>query len=135
MPERTPPAGKSGPRIGPVSGLYRSMSSAFGLSMRTVSASTTSERLWGGMFVAMPTADPPRDGLEAVPGVGQRAPDDHGHRVVDVRPVELLLDRLGDDAAVRLLGLLGHRPPRCPGSRLPSRAPGCIAPGPRRLRP
>src|SRR5437870_13250369 len=53
-----PPVGKSGPRIGPASGLYRSWRSALGLVMRTIRASTTSRRLCGGMFVAIPTAMP-----------------------------------------------------------------------------
>ena len=34
------------------------MSPAFGLSIKMMSASTISRRLWGGMFVAMPTAMP-----------------------------------------------------------------------------
>src|SRR5438552_1725514 len=34
------------------------MSPAFGLSIKIMSASTISRRLWGGMFVAMPTAIP-----------------------------------------------------------------------------
>ncbi len=54
LPQIKPAVGKSGP------GTY-SMSSEtviFGFSIRAIMASTTSPRLWGGMFVAMPTAIP-----------------------------------------------------------------------------
>ena len=43
-------------------------------------------------------------GLEAVAHVGQRAPDDDGHRVVEVAPPDLLLDGDGD-----LLGRVERR--------------------------
>jgi hypothetical protein len=32
------------------------------------------------------------DGLQAVSNVGERAPDDDGHRVVEVRPLDLVLE-------------------------------------------
>ena len=32
------------------------------------------------------------DGLQAVPHVGQGAPDDHAHRIVEIRPLELVFD-------------------------------------------
>jgi len=53
-PMMMPPVGKSGPLI------YWQMSSspASGLSMTQHTASITSQRLWGGMLVAMPTAMP-----------------------------------------------------------------------------
>ena len=49
-----PPVGRSGP------GMNRMMSSsvASGWSIRWRAAATTSTRLWGAMFVAMPTAMP-----------------------------------------------------------------------------
>jgi len=53
-----PAVGKSGPWMRAIvpSSLSSGVRSWF--SMRKVSASTTSPRLWGGMFVAMPTAMP-----------------------------------------------------------------------------
>ena len=36
------------------------------------------------------------DGLEAIPGVGQGAADDDGHRVVEIRPAHLLVDVDGE---------------------------------------
>ena len=66
------------------------------------------------------------DRLQAVPDVRERPSDDDRHGVIDVRALHLLLDRLAGDPPRRFLGLLRHRAtPRCPGSRLPSRAPGC----------
>src|SRR3989304_2221219 len=50
----TPPVGKSGPFT--ISA--RSSVLASGFSMRRTMASQSSLRLWGGMFVAMPTAMP-----------------------------------------------------------------------------
>ena len=65
------------------------------------------------------------DGLEAVAHVGQRAPDDDGHRVVEVAPPDLLLDGDGDLLARvdrrGLLGSVGHV--RCRGSRRSGRSP------------
>ncbi|OPY29310.1 MAG: hypothetical protein A4E31_00679 [Methanomassiliicoccales archaeon PtaU1.Bin030] len=49
-----PPVGKSGPRTKAI----RSRLSADGSSIRCIRASHISRRLWGGMFVAMPTAMP-----------------------------------------------------------------------------
>ena len=54
-------------------------------------------------------------GLEAVADVGQGAPDDDGHRVVQVRLAHLLFDR------DRNLALVRHRA-RCPGSPRRARA-------------
>ena len=57
IPERPmmrPPVGKSGP----LTNCMRSSGVASGLSMRWTTASMASPRLWGGMFVAMPTAMP-----------------------------------------------------------------------------
>ncbi len=48
------PVGKSGP----LTNCIRSSGVASGWSMRWTVASMTSPRLWGGMFVAMPTAMP-----------------------------------------------------------------------------
>ena len=52
--ESFPPVGKSGP------GRWRMTSSRVmaGFSIMATRASTTSERLWGGRLVAMPTAMP-----------------------------------------------------------------------------
>ena len=49
-----PAVGKSGPGMKRM----RSCTVAFGLCTRWITASTTSPMLWGGMFVAMPTAMP-----------------------------------------------------------------------------
>ncbi len=43
--------------------------------------------------------DPAVDRLEAVPDVRQRPPDDHGHRVVQVRGPHLVFERAGLDVA------------------------------------
>ena len=55
LPSIKPPVGKSGPGI--IS--HSSFMSVSGLSMSRIQASVTSERLWGGIFVAIPTAIPP----------------------------------------------------------------------------
>jgi hypothetical protein len=39
------------------------------------------------------------DGLQAVADVGQRAPDDDGHRVIEIRRAHLLLEPAGLDVA------------------------------------
>ena len=76
--------------------------------------------------------DAPLDRLQSVPDVRQGPAHDDGHRVVDVRPVHFLFNRSRSDSPRRFLrGLVRHRSPRCPGSRLPSRVPGCIAGGAR----
>ena len=41
--------------------------------------------------------DPAMDGLEAVADVGKRAPDDDGHRVVEIRLTHLVFDRDGNE--------------------------------------
>ncbi len=53
-PRMMPPVGKSGPWMKPISASQE----ASGLSIRWMVPSITSPRLWGGMFVAMPTAMP-----------------------------------------------------------------------------
>ena len=55
LPMTMPAVGKSGP--GTIS--ITSSSVASGLSIIRMVALMTSPRLWGGMFVAMPTAMPP----------------------------------------------------------------------------
>ena len=54
VPRITPPVGKSGP----FTCFIRPSRSIAGSSMYAVTAPTTSRRLWGGMFVAIPTAMP-----------------------------------------------------------------------------
>ena len=49
------PVGKSGP----LTNFIRSFGLDSGCSMKCTTASITSPRLWGGMFVAIPTAMPP----------------------------------------------------------------------------
>ena len=51
------------------------------------------------------------DRLEAVAHVGQRAPDDDRHRVVEIRPAHLVFDVDGDDAGGAGAG--GRRGRRC----------------------
>ena len=41
--------------------------------------------------------DPAMDGLEAVADVGKRAPDDDGHRVVEIRLTHLVFDGDGHE--------------------------------------
>ena len=56
-----PPVGKSGPGMCAMSAAAaapRSIVASAGSSMKATTASTTSRRLCGGMFVAMPTAIP-----------------------------------------------------------------------------
>ncbi len=53
-PRMLAPVGKSGP----FTHCINSSDVASGLSIRWIVASMTSPRLWGGMFVAMPTAMP-----------------------------------------------------------------------------
>ena len=53
--------------------------------------------------------DAPVDGLQAVAHVGQRAPDDDGHRVVQVRRAHLGLERAGFDVAAGEHVDGGHR--------------------------
>ena len=53
-PQISAPVGKSGP----LTCFMRSSAFADGLSMSWTTASTTSDRRWGGMFVAIPTAIP-----------------------------------------------------------------------------
>ncbi len=59
------------------------------------------------------------DGLEAVADVGQRAPDDHAHRVVEVARAHLLLElaRLDPAAAERFVREVGHQTSRKRTSR------------------
>ena len=66
-----------------------------------------------------PEEDAAVHGLEAVAHVGERAPDDDGHRVVEIAPLDLLFDGdgnlLGRVEDGRLFGRVGHV--RCRGSR------------------
>ncbi len=72
-----------------------------------------------------PVQDAAVHGLQAVAHVGQGAPDDDGHRVVEVAPPDLLLD--GDGDLLRrvdhggLFGCVGQL--KCPGSRRSGRSP------------
>jgi len=54
LPRTMPPVGKSGPLMI----FINSFDSIFGFLMSSMAASQTSERLCGGMLVAMPTAMP-----------------------------------------------------------------------------
>src|SRR5919106_4281751 len=86
--------------------------------------------------------DPAMDGLQAVSNIGERAPDDDGHRVVEVRALNLVLelnvlDPAGEQTFLRHLdssfvvgaslafgSLLGPHTPgpaTHPGSERPSR--------------
>ena len=53
--------------------------------------------------------DAPVDGLQAVPHVGQRAPDDDRHRVVEIRRAHLLLEPARLDVAAADGVDRGHR--------------------------
>jgi len=57
-PMIVPPVGKSGPGMMRSMAASRSGIDACGCSIDQMTASTTSRRLCGGMFVAMPTAMP-----------------------------------------------------------------------------
>ena len=57
-PMMKPAVGKSGPGMRAITPSSRSSGVRSWLSSRKVMPSTTSPRLWGGMFVAMPTAMP-----------------------------------------------------------------------------
>src|SRR5918995_780910 len=68
--------------------------------------------------------DPAMDGLQAVSNVGERAPDDDGHRVVEVRPLDLVLklnvlDPAGEQTFLCHLDVL---PATHPGSERPWRS-------------
>ncbi|OPZ49524.1 MAG: hypothetical protein BWY92_01397 [Firmicutes bacterium ADurb.BinA052] len=54
VPKISPAVGKSGPLMNPIS----SATDASGQSIRWITPSITSTRLWGGILVAMPTAIP-----------------------------------------------------------------------------
>ena len=54
LPSMVPPVGKSGPEIS----LIRSSIDSFGLLIKLMLAFRTSVKLWGGIFVAIPTAIP-----------------------------------------------------------------------------
>ena len=57
------------------------------------------------------------DGLQAVAHVGQRAPDDHRHRVVEIRGAHLLLERARFDVAATDHVSGGHHPHSKPTER------------------
>ena len=82
----------------------------------------------------------PVHGLEPVAGIGQRAPDDHRHRVVEIGAAHLLFDVDGDEVGAaagrrttfkRELGILivchrGFSGPPQGGKKVPEKAgPGC----------
>ncbi len=75
-----------------------------GVAVRVVLAHDVADesgRLLVGAVVAIGLLPHPEehaavDGLEAVAHVGQRAPDDDGHRVIEIAPPDLLLDRDGN---------------------------------------
>jgi hypothetical protein len=58
--------------------------------------------------------DPAVDRLQPVANLRQRPPDDDGHRVVEVRPLDLFLELHGLDTA-REQSFLRHIPPTRPG--------------------
>src|SRR5258705_250185 len=128
-PRIMPPVGKSGPGTMPM----RSSIDSPGSSISATQASTTSPRLCGGMFVAIPmiladhVADDARrlhvllvgrmpllvhrienaamHRLEAVARVRQRTRHDHAHGVIEIRALHLVRDRDGPDVR-GLCGLL-----------------------------
>ena len=98
-----------------------------GIAVRVVLADDVADdarRLLVGLVVVVAqlvhgVQQPPVHGLESIAHVGQRAADDHAHRVVEIRLAHLVFDRDRRDALVGGGGGLGAH-----GGGFPGVSPG-----------